>query len=185
MGVWGEKTHKCHGVSKARKPSVIIVITWWYPQTRHWPGGSDRDSGLRKCLENSRQVLHSHAPWLLLLASAGVLGWSQEEEALPPFTMVWGWVRILGLNPTSCQKTAARPGHRVPWQPLCVLERHPQEERQISKTPPVNVSELQRRPLLQGQPGPSPWLHDSPGSFPPQPVSTRGQAHHASWAPRN
>ena len=68
---------------------------------------------------------------------------------------------------------------------LCVLERHPQEERQILKTPPVNVSELQRRPLLQGQPGPSPWLHDLPGSFPPQPISTRGQAHHASWAPRN
>ena len=115
VGVWGEKTHKCRGVSKARKLSVIVAITWLFPQTRHWPGGSDRDSGLRKCLENSRQVLYSHAPWLLLLASAGVLGWSQEEEALPPFTVVWGWVRILGLNPTSCQKTAARPGHRVPW----------------------------------------------------------------------
>lgn len=188
MGVWGEKTHKCHGVSKARKLSVTVVITWLFPQTCCWPGGSDKNSGLRKCLENSRQVCRALHPAFSSRPRqgrwAGLESGEEGTSSLHPGVGLDQNARAEPYEPPEGSSSQSRPPCTLATS-LCILERHPQGERQTLKSPPVKVSELQKGPLLRGQPGPSPRLHDSAGSFPSQLVSTRGQAHHAPWAPRN
>ena len=126
----------------------------------------------------SRLGPHSRALCPLLLVWVGGPGWPGVWRKRCFLSSSW-----VGLDQSSRAEpyklpessTQTRPPFTLTTPP-CILEKAPSwGEMNFRKGPFFRV----------GRPGPSPWLHGSAPSLPPQPVGTRGQAHHPHWAPRN
>lgn len=80
---WVFQEREYHGVSKARKLSMVVDPHLVMPTDASLPGGCDRDSGLRKCLGKLRDVPHSHplCPPLLGLARGTALARGLRGQA--------------------------------------------------------------------------------------------------------
>lgn len=41
------------------------------------------------------------------------LGVCEDKLLLPLLILGWGWARVIGLNPTNCQKAVPKPGQHI------------------------------------------------------------------------
>lgn len=168
---WVFQEREYHGVSKARKLSMVAGPHLVMPTNASLTGGCDRNSGLGKCLGKLRDVPHSHplCPPLLGLARGTALarGLRGQVAASSPHLGV-GLGQGHGAEPHKLLEgsTQTRPPltHLTLW---CKFLKAPSPERQTTKNPPSKAVHFRNSASVRvGLPGSHPSCFGSAGLLP-------------------